>query len=262
VAAARDHAFSVRGGRLSPSLRILAPLALALLLIGCGAPRDEQGPPRTRTSRTLTPAERDSAALAGQDAGTRKDSVLAAHTRAVLADWEEAWARVIPGFQLDSLRWQKRDTLQPQTAALGSTALDSLTQRRWKLMFTSDRWIAVDPEFGRTFAPGGRYEGRGAPQVTVYDFRARQSLVLDQNSSEGRPYAVTGWLGERRLVVAGWTPWAGAVKTLRPAVWIYDLDSLHRTTGMGPPVSEPELQAHEAMLELLIRMRNAPARRR
>jgi hypothetical protein len=31
---------------------------------------------------------------------------------------------------------------------------------------------------------------------------------------------------------------------------------------MGPPVSEAELQAHQAMLELLIRMRNAPATRR
>lgn len=253
----------VRVGRLIPPLRILAPLSLALLLTGCGAPRDEQSPRPTRTPITLTPAQRDSVQLAEEErAGARKDSVLAAQIRPVLADWEEAWNRVIPGFRLDSLRWQKRDTLQPPATVLGATALDSLTQRRWKLTFTSDRWVAVDPEFGRRFAASGRFEGMGSPQVTVYDLRARQSLVLDQSAAAGRPYAVAGWLGERRLAVAGWQPWAGAEKFMRPAVWIFDLDSRHRTTGMGPPVSEPELQAHEAMLDLLVRQRNAPTRRR
>jgi hypothetical protein len=180
----------------------------------------------------------------------------------VLADWEEAWTRVVPGFRLDSLRWQKRDTLGGTTGPLASTALDSLTQRRWQLAFTPDRWVAVDPDFGRVFAASGRLQGRAEPRVMVYDFRAHHTRMLDQGAAEGRPFAVAAWIGERRLVVAGWRPWSGAAKPIRPAVWIYDLDSLHRTTGMGPPVSEPELQAHEAMLELLIRMRNAPARRR
>jgi hypothetical protein len=169
---------------------------------------------------------------------------------------------VVPGFRLDSLRWQARDTLVPAATALANPALDSLTQRRWKLAFTADRWLAVDPVFEREFSADGRFRGESEPRVTVYDFRTRQALVLDQGPVDGHPFAVAGWITERRLVVAGWRTWAGAAKQIRPAVWIYDLDSLHRTTGMGPPVSEPELQAHQAMLELLIRMRNAPATRR
>jgi len=61
--------------------------------------------------------------------------------------------------------------------------------------------------------------------------------------------------------VAGWQSWDGHAAHIRPAVWVYDLSSLHRTTGMGPPVSEPEIMAHQAMLELLIRQRSAPGHR-
>lgn len=261
--AAVGNGAGVRVGRLKPLSRILAPIALALVMAGCGTGRDDAGSGRAPVrTRALTPAQRDSVALADEErAGAHRDSLLAVETRTVLADWEEAWTRVLPGFKLDSLRWQKRDTLAMSISPLASQALDSLTQRRWKLEFTADRWVAVDPDFGRVFAASGKLQGRAEPRVTLYDFRAHQIQVLD-HGPEGRPFAVAGWLGERRLVVAGWRPWPGAVKTIRPAVWIYDLDSLHRTTGMGPPVSEPELQAHEAMLELLIRMRNAPARRR
>ena len=170
---------------------------------------------------------------------------------------------MIPGFRLDDMRW-KRDTLEVVASTpLANSALDSLTQRRWKLTFTPDRWIAVDPDFERVFTADGRLRGAAEPRVTVYDFRARRALVLARGPVERRPFSVAGWVGERRLVVAGWTSWEGnPAKTMRPAVWIHDLASLHRTTGMGPPVSEAELEAHEAMLELLIRERSAPPRRR
>ncbi len=265
MAAAAPFGAQLRVGRLNRPLRILAPLALALLMAGCGAPREDQGSRRARAPHVLTPAERDSVMLAQEaSAGAHRDSVLAAQTRGVLGDWEEAWSRVIPGFKLDSLRWQHRDTLEvppDYRIPLGATALDSLTQRRWKLLFTPDRWMAVDPEFTRVFQPNGSLDGYEAdPAINVYDFRARRKLILGYGEVQN-PFDVVGWIGERRLVVGGWARWPESNR-FRPVVWIYDLDSLHRTTGMGPPVSEPELQAHEAMLELLIRMRNAPPRRR
>jgi hypothetical protein len=237
-------------------------------MAGCGGQRDD-GATRQRTARNraLTPAQQDSVRLLDEErAGARRDAELAAQLRPLLADWEEAWKRVIPGFQLDSLRWQKRDTLQVGPGSetqLADAALDSLTQRRWKLVFTADRWLAVDPEFGRRFDAKGRMEGGASdPSVIVYDFRARRRWILASAPVSNRPFEVTGWLGERRLVVAGWASWQGnTAKTMRPAVTIYDLSSLHRTAGMGPPVSEPELEAHKAMLELLIRQRSAPGHR-
>jgi len=267
VAAARSHAIP-RAGRLSARFRIAALALIALALAGCGAPPDDDGTTGRRTApdRPLSLAEQDSVLLLDEErAGARRDSAFAVQFRPLLEDWEEAWTRVIPGFRLDALRWQKRDTLQvaPQDQlALKPTALDSLTQRKWKLVFTPDRWIAVDPVFERVFSAGGGYLGNADPRVSVYDFRVRRALVLAHALPEGRPFSIAGWIGERRLVVAGWQKWGGAAKPIRPAVWIYDLNSLHRTTGMGPPVSEAELEAHEAMLELLIRQRSAPARRR
>ena len=92
-------------------------VALALITLavaGCGARPDGDGTTRRRTARdrALTPAEQDSVRLLDEErAGARRDAALAAQLRPLLADWEEAWKRVIPGFQLDSLRWQKRDTL-------------------------------------------------------------------------------------------------------------------------------------------------------
>ena len=279
MAAGRSHS-SPRVGRLSARFRIAALALIALALAGCGAPPDDDGTTRRRTARdrALTPAEQDSVRLLDEERvlGWRRDAELAAQLRPLLADWEEAWKRVIPGFQLDSLRWQKRDTLagEPEYGGGGprpplegmpltDAALDALTQRRWKLLFTPDRWLAVDPEFGRRFDANGRLERAGGqPTVIVYDFRARRRWIL-AGADSSRPFEVTGWLGERRLVVAGMVLWSqNTAKTMRPAVTIYDLSSLHRTTGMGPPVSEPELEAHDAMLELLIRERSAPARRR
>ena len=237
-------------------------------MAGCGAqPDDGTTRQRTARNRALTPAQQDSVRLLDEErAGARRDAELAAQLRPQLADWEEAWNRVIPGFQLDSLRWQKRDTLQvgpDDELRLADAALGSLTQRRWKLVFTPDRWLAVDPEFGRLFDAKGRLEGvEAAPSVIVYDFRARRRWILATGPVSNRPFAVTAWLGERRLVVAGWASWPGnTAKAMRPAVWIYDLSSLYRTTGMGPPVSEPEIMAHQAMFELLIRQRSAPGHR-
>jgi hypothetical protein len=233
---------------------------------GCGAQRDDGGATRQQTARdrALTPAEQDSVRLLDeQRAGAHRDSAFAVQFRPVLADWEEAWARVIPGFRLDGLRWRKRDTLvvQPEhRIQLRSSALDSLTQRRWKLVFTPDRWLAVDPEFTRVFAPSGAFGGHEAePAIHVYDFRARQRLTLTTGEADS-PFEVTGWIGERRLVVAGWARWPESNR-FRPWVGVYDLGALHVAAGMGPPVSQDELEAHKAMLELLIRQRSAPGRR-
>jgi hypothetical protein len=234
---------------------------------GCGAPRTDRATQRTARDRALTPAQQDSVRLLEEErAGARRDSAFAVQLRPLLEDWEEAWTRVIPGFRLDALRWQKPDTLQigPESELrLADAALDALTQRRWKLLFTSDRWLAVDPEFGRRFVEKGQLmESAADPAVIVYDFRARRRWILDTAPDSSRPFEVVGWLDERRLVVSGWAAWPGnAAKTMRPAVWIYDLNSLHRTAGMGPPVSQEELEAHQAMLELLIRQRSAPVHR-
>jgi len=241
---------------------------IALAVAGCGAPRDDRTTrQRTVRDRALTPAEQDSVRLLDEErAGARRDSAFAVQLRPLLEDWEEAWTRVIPGFRLDALRWQKSDTLQiglDSELKLADAALDALTQRRWKLLFTSDRWLAVDPEFGRIFDANGRPAGAGGdPSVIVYDFRAQRRWILATGPTSNRPFEVTGWLGERRLVVAGWAAWPGnSAKTMRPAVTIFDLSSLHRSAGMGPPVSQEELEAHQAMLELLIRQRSAPAHR-
>jgi hypothetical protein len=249
-------------------LRIAALALSALAVAGCGAPQDDRTTHRTVRDRALTAAEQDSVRLLDEErAGARRDSAFAVQLRPLLEDWEEAWTRVIPGFRLDALRWQKSDTLQigpDYELQLADAALDALTQRRWKLLFTSDRWLAVDPEFGRRFdANGRRVDSDADPAVIVYDFRARRRWVLASSEpGSNQPFEVAGWLGERRLVAAGWAAWAGnGAKTMRPAVTIYDLSSLHRTTGMGPPVSEPEFEAHKAMLELLIRQRSAPTHR-
>jgi len=246
---------------------------------GCGAPRDDGSTTRQRTARdrALTPAQQDSVRLLDEERvfGWRRDAELAAQLRPLLADWEEAWNRVIPGFQLDSLRWS-RDTLAAPPEYGGSgpprplegtpltdAALDALTQRRWKLLFTPDRWLAADPEFRRRFDENGRLVGSASfPAVIVYDFRARRRWIL-AGADSSRPFEVLGWLGERQLVVTGMVLWSqNTPKAMRPGVTIFDLSSLHRTAGMGPPVSQEELEAHQAMLELLIRQRSAPARQR
>jgi hypothetical protein len=236
---------------MGPGIAIAAAVVAMAAVAFVRWPRPA-APPAPGAARPDAATQAPADSLLAAIAAAPRDSARAAEVRGVLADWESAWQKVMPGFALDSLGWMPADSLAPASMPLTTPQLDSLYALRARLTWSADRRYALDPAIAPAAIAAESLAGTIAGTTPrLHDLGGRRTLALA--GPAGR-FAIeaAGWTGDRRFVLAGaWIDVRAGEPLVIPAIELHDLDTGRRVRALAPVVGVRELEAERAMLELV-----------